>query len=251
MADTNLNGWKCTVRRARRAGFAAMRAGPLAAMLAGLALAGCSGTHVGDAWQCPISQGAVCTGVADADPAVPRTEPASRLALKRPLHEARGTTASAPPAVSETRPGGAGEARPCDTECGPLTWLARLFGADGGETDRGTAHQAAANRTALPLSVRDRAVRDRSVRDRPARDRAGDDGAAPMESTTAAASPAGPAGDDAAGDGPGGVDSVADDLRVPETLGRVWIGPFVDAGGLYREGAYVRVVIEPARWRLP
>ena len=43
----------------------------------------------------------------------------------------------------------------------------------------------------------------------------------------------------------------ADDLRVPETLGRIWIGPFVDAGGIYREGAYVRIVIEAARWRLP
>ena len=43
----------------------------------------------------------------------------------------------------------------------------------------------------------------------------------------------------------------ADDLRVPETLGRIWIGPFVDAGGLYREAGWVRLVIEPARWRRP
>ena len=41
-----------------------------------------------------------------------------------------------------------------------------------------------------------------------------------------------------------------EDLRAPEVIGRVWIAPFVDAGGIYREGAYVRLVIEPARWRL-
>ena len=41
-----------------------------------------------------------------------------------------------------------------------------------------------------------------------------------------------------------------DDLREPEVVGRVWIAPFVDADGIYREGAWVRLVIEPARWRL-
>ena len=228
MADRNPNGWKDRLRRARRAPVAA---GPLAAVLAGLALAGCSGTHVGDAWQCPLSQGAVCTGVADADPAVPRTEPAARLALKRPLHEARGAAETVPPAVSETRRGGAGESRPCDTGCGPFTWLARLFSAHGGETAPG-----AASGTALPLPVLDRSVRD---------------GAAPMESATVVPPPADAAEVDSRADDAAGDDLVADALRVPETLGRVWIGPFVDAGGIYREGAYVRVVIEPARWRLP
>ena len=41
-----------------------------------------------------------------------------------------------------------------------------------------------------------------------------------------------------------------EDLRAPEVIGRVWIAPFVDADGIYREGSYVRLVIEPARWRL-
>ena len=40
-------------------------------------------------------------------------------------------------------------------------------------------------------------------------------------------------------------------LREPETIGRIWIAPFVDADGVYREGAWVRVVIAPAEWRLP
>jgi len=43
----------------------------------------------------------------------------------------------------------------------------------------------------------------------------------------------------------------ADDLRTGEVVARIWIAPFVDADGIYREGAYVRAVLEPAGWRLP
>ena len=42
-----------------------------------------------------------------------------------------------------------------------------------------------------------------------------------------------------------------DDLRTPEVIGRIWIAPYVDANGVYREASWVRVVLEPARWRLP
>ena len=42
-----------------------------------------------------------------------------------------------------------------------------------------------------------------------------------------------------------------DDLRTGEVVARIWIAPFVDADGVYREGAWVRVVLEPAGWRLP
>ena len=207
MADTKSNEWKRHMVR---------RAAP--ALLA-VSLAGCSGTHVGDSWQCPIAQGAVCASVADADPAVPRTEPEKRLALRRPLHEARGTPANVAPAILESRPDAAREARPCDTECGPFTWLARLFAAD--EPD-GPPGPAAASGTALPVAAHD----GPAAVDTP-----------PLDPAPAADSqPAGPA---------------ADDLRVPETLGRIWIGPFVDAGGLYREAGWVRLVIEPARWRRP
>ena len=41
------------------------------------------------------------------------------------------------------------------------------------------------------------------------------------------------------------------DLRTGETIGRIWIAPFVDADGVYREAFHVRVVLEPAGWRLP
>ena len=40
------------------------------------------------------------------------------------------------------------------------------------------------------------------------------------------------------------------DLRTDEVVARIWIAPFVDAGGVYREASYVRVVLEPAGWRL-
>ena len=40
-----------------------------------------------------------------------------------------------------------------------------------------------------------------------------------------------------------------DALRTGEVVGRIWIAPFVDAGGVYREGAWVRAVLAPARWR--
>jgi len=42
-----------------------------------------------------------------------------------------------------------------------------------------------------------------------------------------------------------------DDLRTPEVVGRVWIAPYVDANGVYREASWVRAVLEPSRWRLP
>ena len=67
--------------------------------------------------------------------------------------------------------------------------------------------------------------------------------------------------DDAESDGEAAADGDAapahappgapDDLRTPEVIGRIWIAPYVDANGVYREASWVRVVLEPARWRLP
>ncbi len=42
----------------------------------------------------------------------------------------------------------------------------------------------------------------------------------------------------------------ADGLRTGEVVARIWIAPFVDADGIYREASHVRVVLEPAGWRL-
>ena len=40
-------------------------------------------------------------------------------------------------------------------------------------------------------------------------------------------------------------------LRTGETIARIWIAPFVDAGGVYHEASWVRAVLEPAGWLLP
>ena len=45
-------------------------------------------------------------------------------------------------------------------------------------------------------------------------------------------------------------DRASDDLRTGEVVARIWIAPFVDADGVYREASHVRVVLEPAGWRL-
>ena len=39
------------------------------------------------------------------------------------------------------------------------------------------------------------------------------------------------------------------ELRAPERIGRVWIAPYVDADGVYREASWVRIVIAPADWK--
>ena len=46
-------------------------------------------------------------------------------------------------------------------------------------------------------------------------------------------------------------DPADDDLRTGERVARIWIAPFVDADGIYREASHIRVVLEPAGWRLP
>ena len=42
-----------------------------------------------------------------------------------------------------------------------------------------------------------------------------------------------------------------ENFRTKERIARIWIAPYVDAGGVYREGQWVRTVIKPAGWRLP
>jgi len=159
-------------------------------------LAGCSATHVGESWQCPLAQGTSCTSIAEADPAVPAAAARSAVLFGEPLHGDRRPVDGASSSGRRDR----GEA--CDRECGPLAWLTGLFGS-------GTGNDPAA----LP----------------------------PEAPATAAAEPPEP---DSA---------ITSDafLRVPEVLGRIWIAPFVDQDGIYREAHWVRVVLEPAGWRLP
>ena len=210
---TQLNPWRHGPRRSRisRPRIAA------AALFGALVVAGCSSTHVGESWQCPLAQGASCESVAAADPAVPaRAEGGTAKGVPTPLYRVRAEPDPAGPRAT------ARAGKPCDTDCGPFAWLARLFGAGGdgattggrkagngadGDASDDIAVQAASRlvmEDTLPLSV--------------------DDDTPPIDT--------------------------ADDLREAEVIGRIWIAPFVDADGIYREGAYVRAVLAPAGWKL-
>ena len=197
-----------------------------AAALAALALSGCAGSHVGDAWQCPLAQGEVCASVAAADPAVPERTVVGNLAIGDPLYGQDGASRGADPMSPEQW-----AEQDCESGCGPLAWLAGLF-AGPADAEPGEPGPANAGHSVSGASEADSVV-------------------------TAAADP-----DDApfpdAGEAGGGAraddapDPAADDtLRTGEVVARIWIAPFVDADGIYREGSWVRVVIAPAAWRLP
>ena len=213
-------------------------AGPVPAALAGmLALAGCSATHVGESWQCPLAQGAQCTSVAAADPAVPGAGAGEAPVPRAPLYEAR-----------EPEPPVAAPMPACDAGCtglDPLGWLARLLGTgdadprSGPEPAEGAPFIGADAGGPTPAPV----LPDIASTPEPA--------ASPAlaKETPPAGEPPAPAlagGPERAGEGVPGKG-----LRTGEVIGRVWIAPFVDADGVYREAAHVRVVLEPAGWRVP
>ena len=221
------------------------RRGPAAALpalAAALALAGCAGSHVGDSWQCPIAQGAVCESVAAADPAVPETAEPEALAIDAPLYHVDDGDDRAAGGTADPETG-------CAGACGPFAWLARLFAPETG--DAGTDARAASE-------VDGRANTGGGLPDGGAPASAAiepDPGAEPEPGAAPATPAAAEASSAATGPGgppaplPAGSDARADALRTPEVVGRIWIGPFVDAGGVYREAAWVRVVIAPAEWR--
>ena len=210
--------------------LAAISAAATAAML----LAGCSTGHIGESWQCPLAEGGSCDSVAAADPAVPDTragDPAAagNTVLGEPLWRPRPERASGAPPLAD---------RSCETECGgfdPFAWLARLFAAD----DDGEAHPAATG-----TSPSGSAARAAGAAVAPA-DAAGD--VSRTERPAAAALPAEPV---PGGDEPAQEEPASDDLRTEEVVARIWIAPFVDADGVYREASHVRVVLEPAGWRV-
>ena len=194
---------------------------PLPAMivLGALALGGCSGTNVGSSWQCPLARGGTCDSVATADPAVPQAAsapdaaPADRMTIREPLYRVRGA-----------RPEPA--AQPCEGGCDfdPFAWLVRLFETADSDGEAGSWPDDAG-----PMKI------------------APETGSAPSQ--TAGADPAieSATGTPALRVGP--EPSAA--LRTEEVVARIWIAPFVDANGLYREGSHVRAVLEPAGWRVP
>ena len=179
---------------------------PALAVLAAIALGGCSGANVGSSWQCPLAQGGTCDSVADADPAVPAAgsdpKAARKPVLGEPLYRVRG--------------GGPAEAAApsCQAGCGfdPFGWLARLFGADRKDA-ASPKPKPAPTAAAKPESTTE----------------------LPTQSTAL----------------PGEPELADDDLRTEEVVARIWIAPFVDANGVYREASHVRAVLEPAGWRVP
>ena len=168
------------------------------AAVTGLLLAGCSATHVGESWQCPLAQGSSCTSIAEADPAVPAGAAHPAVLFGEPLLGAPGRPGGA------ARPGHRDEGGTCDGECGLLAWFREMFRPGAADPAARTTPEASAT----------------------------------VATTEPAAAPGFVVADDAS-------------LRVPEVLGRIWIAPFVDAAGIYREAHWVRVVLEPADWKLP
>ena len=158
-----------------------------ALLAAVLVLGGCSATHVGDAWQCPVAQGAACTSVADADPAVKKAESAQALAVPE-LPEPLGPAGAHDPGETEAA---------CAGGCDPFAWLAEWF----------SAFEEPHDGTGLGGAV----------------------------STSPSEEPS---------------DASPQSLRTKERIARIWIAPFVDSGGVYREAHWVRAVLEPSRWRL-
>ncbi len=212
---------------------------PVAAVAA-LLLAGCSSGNVGESWQCPLAETGTCDSVAAADPAVPdMSEPRSAV-LTEPLWRVRNTRQPSPAVEA-----------PCDASCDggfdPFAWLARLFGVEQdepGKADRAPQPLAPKSSTAAaPAAV--------SASDSlPAEPLRAEPGSAALPGEPAPAPlPAEPESPEALADGetsPGG----HDDLRTDEVVARIWIAPFVDADGVYREASWVRAVLEPAGWRL-
>ena len=191
------------------------RAALPAAALGALLLAGCSSGNVGESWQCPLPAAGTCDSVAAADPAVPEMDAAGKTVLGEPLWRVR-----------EARQGQVAAA-PCETDCGgfdPFAWLARLFDVETGGGEKTAGHGP--------------------VRLVPAE--------APVSAGPSEATAALPVRPDAreTDDGGDAAPDDHDDLRTDEVVARIWIAPFVDAGGVYREASHVRVVLQPAGWRL-
>ena len=208
----------------------------LVAAGAALALSGCAATHVGDDWQCPIAQGEVCASVAAADPAVaetgvPETQGAGGLATPAALYRTGDGAATQAGSAREVRDA----AVSCETGCGVLAWFeglfARIAGNDGKTTAASERPAEAAAAEAVEPEPTETGVAEPSVPH-----------ASASEDTQRGAG---------ASLGPGSAERWGGGLREPEVIGRVWIAPFVDAAGVYREGSWVRLVIAPATWRLP
>ena len=208
-----------TQARKRAPRLAAISAAALAALL----LAGCSTGHIGETWQCPLAEGGLCDSVATADPAVPDRKAVGTAVLAEPLWRVRGDELPEPPPEMD-----------CATACGaaidPFAWLARLFDDGGNE---GPPEPAMADTAPEPPAS-------------PPASAGAETGAADPATALLPA----PGSRPGQAPGPARDEPDASDLRTVEVVARIWVAPFVDADGVYREASYIRVVLEPAGWRL-
>ena len=214
--------WERTVDMCKRAGTGAIA--PIVPIA--LLLGGCATSHVGSEWPCPASQGTPCTSVSAADPARAPAEgrvvgnavaggdypEESQRSLYRP--DDNGEIARARKSGKDTNRA----SERCLGGCRPFEWLGRLTGIaprlEDGESTPADAPENAREENALP------------------------------ESPSAGPADLSPAGVPSAGLPPAR-------LRTEEVVGRIWLAPYVDGEGVYHEASWVRVVLEPARWRLP
>ena len=215
-----------TLNESARRGTAMPRAATLAVLLAALALSGCSRGHVGESWQCPLATGGSCGSVAAVDPAVP--DAGHGPVLDAQLWRKRDGAGDLPEAA--VCAGG------CGNGSGPFGWLGRLLRGEDSEgrdsardTESGFQGESPHGVTSAPLAPGD------SLDDGPARSALPADPALALHDTDEEVPD---------GDGPHG-----DGLRTDEVVARIWIAPFVDGNGVYREAGHVRVVLEPASWR--
>ena len=239
------------------------RCAPAPAMMAfaALALGGCGTTHIGEDWQCPPAQGARCVSVAAADPAARGGGPVARgsnpaarggdpamrgdessvrstgwamegspgnMEIVGPPRPSGGPSAHSQPVPA--KPDGedrAGRREGCAV-CRPFAFLARLLrggSAAGGNPGGGSADGASAESTSVESASAESASADVGPESGAHGDEEAQDPTAPDAPTAHA------------------------DLRAPERIGRVWIAPYVDADGVYREASWVRIVIAPADWK--
>ena len=223
------------------------RAALPAATLAMFLLAGCSSGNIGESWQCPLAAGGSCDSVAAADPAVPVPAAARETVLGEPLWRVRAAETdmtAKPPCAAD-----------CDGGFDPFAWLARLFGGDPGPL-AGAGGDDSESRASGPArgSVSGAGAGAGSLS-------AGEPVSATADIAAKAVSPPAPSKQEKrtpepeaallpAEPGPAQDGPDAGDLRTDEVVARIWIAPFVDADGVYREASYIRVVLEPAGWRL-
>ena len=234
------------------------RRAPTPAMIAfaALALAGCGTTHIGEDWQCPPAQGARCVSVAAADPVARGGNPVAQggnpaargggpamqgadsslrsagramegspgnMEIVGPPRPSGGPSAHGQPVPAKPdAEDSAGRRKDCAV-CRPFAFLARLLrsgSAGGGNLGAGPA--------------------DGGRVDSASGDSASADGGAAV---------GGPGDEERQGTTAADASAAHADLRAPERIGRVWIAPYVDADGVYREASWVRIVIAPADWK--